>query len=93
MILIVIDEISYKTFRYRPIDNDHDRGGFDWKLFHYWIGPADAAVGSRWVVGQKDTDAFPSPTMIGVELLECLLDVSVHCTKTCHCPLRLCLCH
>ena len=55
----VIDDVSYKDFRYIPQPNDHDRGGLEWKLLHYWIGS------SRDIPGQKHTDAFPSPTMIG----------------------------
>lgn len=38
VMLPVIDELSHKTFAYEPIDNDHERGGVEWRLFHFWIG-------------------------------------------------------
>ena len=60
----VIDDVSDKHFGYEVSDGDHDRGGLDGKLLHFWIGNS----GSFVVQGQLETDAFPTPTMIGRKL-------------------------
>ena len=61
VVMPVIDEIDHKTFKYDPVDDDHERGGMDWKLMHFWIGSGKW----DWLPGQMETDAFPAPTMIG----------------------------
>lgn len=65
--LPVIDTISDRHFGYAPQPDDHERGGMDWKMMHFWVG----ARGARGLAGKKqeDTDAFPSATMIGRGLL------------------------
>ncbi len=61
----VIDTISHSDFGYSAQPGgDRERGGLDWKLLHFWIGAQ--GEGQR-ADGQEDTDAFPSPTMIGEE--------------------------
>ncbi len=61
----VIDTISHSDFGYAAQPGgDRERGGLDWKLLHFWIGAQ--GEGER-ADGQEDTDAFPSPTMIGEE--------------------------
>ncbi len=59
VIVPVIDSVSHETFEYEPIEDDHERGGLDWKLLHFWIG----AGGRR--ISEDESDAFPTPTMIG----------------------------
>jgi polypeptide N-acetylgalactosaminyltransferase len=59
VIVPVIDDIMHDTFAYDPVEDDHNRGGLDWKLLHSWIDP------EPFIKGQKPTDAFPTPTMIG----------------------------
>ncbi len=59
VVVPVIDDINDKTFAYDAAENDHGRGGLDWKLLHSWI------EAEPLMEGQKTTDAFPTPTMIG----------------------------
>ena len=59
VILPVVDDIVDTTFAYDPTENDHNRGGLDWKLMHAWIDPAPL------IQDQNPEDAFPTPTMIG----------------------------
>ncbi len=54
-----MDDIDLETFAYERSESDHMRGGLDWKLLHAWIPPAER------LAGQLDTDAYPTPTMIG----------------------------
>ena len=48
------------TFAYDVVENDHVRGGLDWKLLHAWIDP------QLLIQDQTPVDAFPTPTMIGM---------------------------
>ena len=56
----VIDDISDKTFKYDPLESDFTRGGLDWRMMHTWLEPMNYSD-----IHPKDTDAFPTPTMIG----------------------------
>lgn len=59
VVMPVVDEISDDTFQYDPLDTDGSVGGLDWKLLHFWLDPRPMYP------GQVETDAFPTPTMIG----------------------------
>ncbi len=59
VVVPVVDDINDKTFAYDVAENDRGRGGLDWKLLHSWI------EAEPMIRGQKVTDAFTTPTMIG----------------------------
>ena len=59
VVVPVIDDVRDDTFAYDPTENDHMRGGLNWKLLHEWIYPLP------WIQDQNPYDAFPVPTMIG----------------------------
>ena len=61
VVVPVIDSILHDTFEYEPIEDDRERGGLDWKLLHFWIGPSDEEEDK----GSSRSDAFVTPTMIG----------------------------
>lgn len=63
VVMPVVDEISDDTFQYDPLDTDGSVGGLDWKLLHFWLDPRPMYP------GQVETDAFPTPTMIGKRFL------------------------
>ena len=65
VMLPVIDEISHKTFAYDATENDHERGGVEWRLFHFWIRSDPSGL----LPGQDESDPFPSPTMIGCSII------------------------
>ena len=60
VIVPVVDDIMDDTFAYDVVENDHVRGGLDWKLLHAWIDP------ELLIRDQTPVDAFPTPTMIGM---------------------------
>ena len=60
VIVPVVDDIMDDTFAYDVVENDHVRGGLDWKLLHAWIDP------QLLIRDQTPVDAFPTPTMIGM---------------------------
>ena len=59
VVMPVIDDLDAETFAYDPVENERARGGLDGKLLHFWMEPR------AMVEGQRETDAFPTPTMIG----------------------------
>ena len=47
VMLPVIDDIDEETFEYVPTEDDHMRGGMDWKLTHRWIAARNVTEGKR----------------------------------------------
>ena len=47
--LPVIDDIDEETFEYVPTEDDHTRGGMDWKLTHRWIAARNVTEG-KWIM-------------------------------------------
>ena len=55
----VVDTISQQTFAYDRLEEERQRSGFDWKLYHAWLDLAPTEEGGSVV------DPFPTPTMVG----------------------------